>query len=123
MIASLLQFIQSLDPKTVYTAISTLTFGIIYLWRKFSYSTWTAVTRRQPLLEDLPAIVLSGLMSVAPALNRSFWPALWHILFGALFGGGTTIWAHHALKDSAIPYNGGQPKAPPPSTIIGGKAP
>jgi hypothetical protein len=106
-------FLASLDPEVFYTAVAMLTGGLIYLWRKLSYASWDAVTRKNPLLQDLPAVILSGLMSVAPALDKAFWPALGHILFGAVFGGGTAIVAHHALKDSPLPYTGGTPPEPP----------
>jgi hypothetical protein len=112
----MLAFLQAQDPKMFYTAVAMLTGGLIYLWRRFSFSTWEAVTRKQPLLQDLPALVLAGLMSAAPAIGKGFIPVLGNILFGILFGGGTAIFGHHALKDSPLPYNGAKPPAAPSAT-------
>jgi hypothetical protein len=103
------EFLANLDPMLFYTAVSAATGLLIYLWRKISYASWDAVTRRNPLLQNLPALVLAGLMSAAPALGKPFWPALGTIVFGILFGGGTAIFSHHALKDSPLPYTGGAP--------------
>jgi len=106
-------FLQSLDPKLVYLMISGIAGGIIYLWRKFSIESWDAVTRHNEILQTLPALILSGLMSAAPAVGKGLWTVIGNIIVGAIVGGSTAIVGHQVLKASPLPYNGGQPLPPP----------
>lgn len=113
---NMLAFLQSQDPKLFYAMVAALTGAIIYAWRRLSFSTWDAVTKKKPLLQDLPALVLAGLMSAAPSIGKGVIPIVGNVLFGVLFGGGTAIFAHHALKDSPLPYDGGKPPVSPSAT-------
>lgn len=103
-----------IDPKLFYLAVAGLTWLLIYAWRKFSISTWNAVTRQKPILENLPALVLSGLMSAAPAIDKGFLAVVVNLIYGAIASGSVSIVTHHMLKDSPLPYEGagGTPPAP-----------
>lgn len=102
-------------PKLFYVAAAGAVFGIIYLWRRYARASWDFVTMRNPVIQQLPALVLSGLISAAPALGQDFWTVLLDILEGVILSGVTPIVAHHVLKATpAIPY--GNPPAGPPAT-------
>jgi prepilin signal peptidase PulO-like enzyme (type II secretory pathway) len=114
-------FLASLDPRIFYAGTAGLAWLLIYAWRKISMASWDAVTRKNPLLQNLPAIVLSGLISAAPAINKSFVNTLFDVIYGAFAGGAMSIVGHHMLKDSPLPYQGGGPgpkpqDAPPPAS-------
>jgi hypothetical protein len=104
----MLEYIRSLDPKIVYSAISAQAGLMIYVWRKVSIKTWDAVTRKNEMLQTLPAIILSGLMSAAPAIGKPLLNVVANIVFGALFGGAGAVVSHQILKASPLPYSGGQ---------------
>jgi len=105
----MVKFLQSLDPKLVYAMISAIAGLIIYAWRKISIASWDAVTRKNELLQALPAMILAGLMSAAPAIGKDTWNVVGNIVFGAVFSGGASIVGHQLLRASPLPYNGGQP--------------
>ena len=109
----MIHFLQSLDPKLVYAMISAIAGLLIYAWRKISIASWDLVTRKNEILQTLPAMILSGLMSAAPAIGTPTWNLVGNIVFGAFFSGGASIVGHQILKASPLPYNGGQPLAPP----------
>lgn len=106
----MLEYIRSLDPKIVYSAVSALAGLIIYVWRKVSISTWDAITRKNEILQTLPAVILSGLMSAAPAIGKPMLNVVANIVFGAIFGGAGAIVGHQVLRASPLPYNGGVAK-------------
>jgi hypothetical protein len=106
-------FLRLVDPKLFYLLVSGAVWGLIYLWRKFSISTWDAVTRQKPWVQTLPALVLSGLLSAAPAIGKDVWTVLQDVILGLVFGGGGSIFLHHVAKAAPIPYNGGKPQPPP----------
>jgi hypothetical protein len=103
----MLEFIRSLDPKIVYTAVSALAGLMVYVWRKVSIESWDAVTRKNEILQTLPAVILSGLMSAAPAIGKPLINVVANIVFGAFFGGAGAIVGHQVMKASPLPYNGG----------------
>jgi hypothetical protein len=102
-------------PKIFYMAAAGVVFVIVWAWRRFARASWDFVTRENPRIQMLPALVLSGLISAAPAIGQDFWNALVEILEGVLFSGVAPIIAHHVMKAvPQIPY-GNPPKqdAPP----------
>jgi len=105
---------QQFNPKLFYLLTAGVVWVLIWAWRKVSIDSWNAVTRQNPLLQNLPSIVLSGLISAAPALNKGFVDALTDILYGAFAGGAMSVFSHHLLKESPLPYQGGGP-APKPT--------
>jgi hypothetical protein len=116
----MLEFIQSLDPKIVYSAVSALAGLMVYAWRKISIESWDAVTRKNEILQTLPAVILSGLMSAAPAIGKPLINVVANIVFGAFFGGAGAIVSHQVLKASPLPYNGGikpDPMFPAPDSV------
>jgi hypothetical protein len=113
---TILAFMAGLDPKVLYTATAGVVWLTIYAWRKVSMASWDAVTRQNPLLQNLPAMVLSGLISAAPHFDKGFVTALVDIVYGAATAGSLSIVSHHMLKDSPLPYQGGGP-APKPADV------
>lgn len=109
-------FLASLDPRMFYAATAGLVWLVIYAWRKVSIASWDVVTRKSPLLQNLPAVVLAGLISAAPAINKSFVNTLFDVIYGALAGGALSVFSHHVMKDSPLPYQGGGP-APKPAVL------
>lgn len=100
-------------PKLFYLAAAGAVFGVIYAWRKFARASWDFVTMKNPVIQQLPALVLSGLISAAPAIGQDFWTVLLDIIEGVILSGVGPIVAHHVLKATpAIPY-GNPPPAPP----------
>lgn len=117
----MLSLFQAHDPKLFYAIVAGLTWLLIYLWRKFSLGTWDALTKGRPFVEHMPALILSGLISLAPALDKGFWPALENLIYGIVFGGGAAVFGHRFLKDSPLPYTGGTPPPKPPMFTGSGK--
>lgn len=104
-----MKFIQTIDAKLIYALIAGIVWLVIYLWRRFSIASWEAVTKRSPFLQQLPALILSGLLSAMPAIGKDLWTALQQIALGMLFGGGGAAAVHNLLKASPIPYTGAVP--------------
>lgn len=99
----MIAFLQSLDPRLFYLLVSAVTFGVIYAWRRFSFASWEAITKHNPRIQALPALLLSAFLSAMPAVGKPLLTALLDVVIG-LFSGGLAIGAHHAMKK----YNGGR---------------
>jgi len=106
--------VHKVDPRVFYLLVSGAVFGVIWLWRRISIASWDAVTRGRPMIQQLPALVLSALMSAAPAVGKDFWSVVSDTILGVVFSGGGAILAHHLLKAAPVPYQGGKPPAAPP---------
>lgn len=119
----MLATLKTFDPRLFYMAVAGFCFGLIYLWRKALPASWEAVTRHNAVLQRIPALVLSGLLSAAPALGKDMWSTVTEIVMGVVISGGGATVGHHLLKaapDKIIPYRGGiKPKDgdPAPATI------
>jgi hypothetical protein len=119
----MLATLKTLDPRLFYLLVAGLCFMLIWAWRRFHFSSWEAVTRHNPVLERLPALILSGLLSAAPAIGKDTWSVITEIVMGIVLGGGGATVGHHLLKaapNKIIPYQGGaKPKDgdPPPPTL------
>ena len=117
-------FLQQLDPRVAYGAVAGLTFLIVWAWRRFLPGLWDAVTKRGAALQQLPGLVLSALLSTAPALGKPLFQAVQEILISTAFGWIGASGVHVLMKDNpAVPYDGarkalGRPPiapSPPPS--------
>ena len=101
-----MQFLQKLDPKIVYLAVAGLTWLIVWAWRRYLPKVWDAVTKKGPVLQQLPAIVLSALMSAAPAIGKPLAQAVQDVLISTVLGWLTASGFHFALKEAPVPYDG-----------------
>lgn len=103
------------SPSLFYVGISALVGGLIYGWRKVSIRSWDWVTRNSPTVQQLPALVLSALLSAAPAVGKPLGALVVQTILGALAGALPAIAGHTILKAIPwIPYQGGDPKPPAP---------
>jgi len=112
-----MNFIRSLDPKLFYALVAGLTWLVLYVWRRISIASWDAVTKKSPALQQLPALVLSALMSAAPAIGKGVGDVVQQVLLGVLFGGGGAALLHNLPAASPLPYTGNrkpEPGAAPP---------
>lgn len=108
-----MNFIRALDPKLFYALVAGVTWLVLYLWRRISIASWDAVTKKSPALQQLPALVLSALMSAMPAIGKDAVDVIQQVLLGLLFGGGGAALLHNLPAASALPYTGGRKAAPP----------
>ena len=113
LIVSIKAWLDSVDPKLFYLAVSGLVGGLVYLWRRFSISSWDWVTRKSPAVQTLPALVLAGLISAAPTAGLPMIKVIEQIILGAFAGALPAIAGHTVLKAIPwLPYNGGVKPTP-----------
>ena len=110
---TVLAFLTRLDPKLFYALVAGTTWLALYLWRRISIASWDAVTKKSPWLQQLPALILSALLSAMPAIGRGVFNVVQQVLLGMLFGGGGAALLHNLPAASPLPYTGARP-APPP---------
>lgn len=115
--SSFFALLTKLDPtNALYNIlVAGSVFLIIYLWRKFLPSVWNLVTQKNPTIQQIPALVISGLFSLKPALGLPTLQMIIHIITGAIIGALPAIGIHKLLSDLPIPYNGAQSSVNPPS--------
>lgn len=124
-----MEFVEHLDPKIAYLVVAGLTWLLVWLWRRFLPGAWDAVTRRGAALQQLPALVLSALLSTAPALGKPLWEAVQQVVISTVLGWLTATGFHVALKDNpVVPYDGarkplGRPPVEPSPPSNGPPAP
>jgi hypothetical protein len=115
-------FLEHLDPKVVYLVVAGLTWLLVWAWRKFLPGLWDAVTKKGAALQQLPALILSALLSAAPALGKPLWEAVQQVVIGTVLGWIGSTGFHVIVKDNpAVPYDGarkqlGRPPVDPPKT-------
>jgi hypothetical protein len=108
--------LDAVDPKLFYLIVSGIVGGVIWAWRRLSISSWDWVTRRSPSIQQLPALVLAGLLSYAPAAGLPLIKVLEQVILGALAGALPAIAGHEMMKKiPQLPYNGGKAPAAPPA--------
>lgn len=100
-------FVEKLDPKIVYLAVTGLTWLLVWAWRKSLPGLWDTVTRKGAALQQLPALVLAALLSTAPAMGKPLWEAVQQVLISTVLGWLGSTGFHVAMKDIPIvPYDG-----------------
>lgn len=112
------EVVQTTDPMVFYGAVAGLTWLLIWAWRRFLPNAWVFVTKKSPNLQQMPAFVLAGLMSAAPAIGvKSIWQVVQQVVIGSVASGLTSIGVHTFAKEATfLPYQGGKPPAvAPPS--------
>lgn len=111
------EVVQSTDPLIFYGAVAGMTWLLIWAWRRFLPNAWVFVTKKSPNLQQLPAFVLAGLMSAAPAIGvKSIWQVVQQVLIGAMASGLGSMGIHTAMKEATfLPYQGGKPPAVTPT--------
>ena len=110
--------VQATNPMLFYGAVSGATWLLIWAWRRYLPNAWVFVTKKSPNLQQLPAFILAGLMSAAPAIGvKSIWEVVQQVLIGMFASGLGSMGIHTALKETTlVPYQGGKPPAVvPPS--------
>lgn len=113
--------IMNIDPKAIYLLVAGLTWLIVWAWRRWLPGLWDTVTQKGAALQQLPALVLSALLSTAPALGKPLWEAVQQIVISTAMGWFSSMGLHVALKDNpAVPYDGarkalGRAPVPPPT--------
>lgn len=112
--------IASIDPTLFYGMVAGLTWLIIWAWRRFLPNTWVWATKKSPNLQQLPAFVLAGLISAAPAIGiKSIWEVVQQVLIGAFASGLTSMGIHTAMKEATfVSYRGGKPPAVDPNAKV-----
>jgi hypothetical protein len=102
-----MHFIEQLDPKIAYLLVAGLTWLLVWAWRRWLPGLWDTVTRKGAALQQLPALVLSALLSTAPALGKPLWEAVQQIVISTAMGWFSSMGLHVAMKDiPALPYDG-----------------
>jgi len=111
-------FIEKLDPRIAYLLTAGLTWLLVWAWRRFLPKLWDAVTQKGAALQQLPALVLSALLSTAPAMGKPLWEAVQQILISTTLGWLGATGFHVMAKDNPmVPYDGarkalGRPPVP-----------
>jgi hypothetical protein len=100
-----------------YGAVAGLTWLIIWAWRRYFPNAWVFVTKKSPNLQQLPAFILAGLMSAAPAIGvKSIWQVVQQVIIGSVASGLGSMGIHTAMKEATfLPYQGGKPPAVDPN--------
>ena len=108
--------LDGINPTLFYLAVSGVTWLLVWAWRRWLPGLWVAATKKSPTLQQLPALVLAGLMSAAPALGRPLWDVVQQVVLGAIMGALTSAGIHWSAKEIPwVPYQGGKPPAVDPN--------
>lgn len=114
-----MSFIEHIDPRIAYLLVAGLTWLLIWAWRRWLPGLWDTVTKKGAALQQLPVLILSALLSTAPALGKPLVEAVQQIVISTALGWLSSMGFHVMLKDNpALPYDGarkalGRPPVPP----------
>jgi hypothetical protein len=105
---ALISFLNQLDPsgKLYYLLVGAVVWLVIYLFRRFLPTVWTTITRKIPVVEQLPALVIAALISLKPALGMPLVQAVIHEITGAVLGALSAVGLHYTLRNLPGPYQG-----------------
>lgn len=101
-------FLESLDPKVWYLAVSGMIFLLTWLWRRFLPALWAAAVAKSPAIPQVWMMVLGALMSAAPAVGQGIGKIVQQTLLGAVFSALGANGYHAFLRDMPGPYDGAQ---------------
>lgn len=103
-LANLRTALADANPALPYLVIPAIAWLVVYLWRRFSMSSFEKLPDS---VQALPAMLLSAILSAASS-GGDFKKALLDTVVGFV-SGLTAVGLHHALKAAPGPYQGGPP--------------